>query len=172
MKKCLLLFLLLILISCSGRPMVNTSVNKNVNFNRSSRMAIVPGAASSFGLLLPDALLTEFLGLGFNIVERNEIAKLLREQNLSLSGILENQDYSKIGKIANIETLIIVVSKENSNGAVASASIKVINVTNGYVIISSTYSQPAPDNPAYVNHQNINQTAKTISKSIETKLMK
>lgn len=163
--------LFVFLIGCAGVPTVKTDIQNKTNFNINSKIAILPSSTMMMNSLLPDALTTAFLGLGFNIIERNELVRLLSEQKLSLTGILESSDYYKLGNIANIDNIIIVNSKEMMDGSVAQAVVKIIAIQSGKVIASSTYFQPRPNTNDYIYYDNVSETAKKIAKSIHDKLI-
>jgi hypothetical protein len=160
------LTLTIILISCSGAPKITSYHKEGVYLNKNEKLAVIP---SKFGksqdLVLPDALETEFLRYGFKIVERTAVRQMVQEKGLDLTEILNGEEYFKIGEVTEIQNLVLVNSRMGTDG-IASATMKIIDMGTNEVIFSSTYTQPTPDRPEYVNFDNINDTAERMVQSI------
>lgn len=157
-----------LIISCSGSPEITSSSKPNKFLNKIDRIAVVPSKIGNpDDLVLPDALETELLNLGLNLVDRTSVRQMVSEKGLDFTEILNGEEYFKLGKIVDIKNIIIVNSRLGTDG-VSSASLKVIDLENNEIILSVTYSQPSPNNPTYVHFQNINTTAKEMTKPLST----
>ena len=77
-------------------------------------------------------LIEFFIKAGFNVIERSQLNRILTEQKLSLSGLLEKQDYYKLGKVTNLDAIVIV----NSGGLNDYTIIKLIDIETRTVIVT------------------------------------
>uniref|UniRef100_A0A7C4EJH8 Curli production assembly/transport component CsgG n=1 Tax=Thermodesulfovibrio aggregans TaxID=86166 RepID=A0A7C4EJH8_9BACT len=60
------------------------------------------------GRAITDMLITEFVKDGtFKVVERNQLEKILNEQKLSLSGVVDPAEAAKLGKILGVSAVVI-----------------------------------------------------------------
>jgi hypothetical protein len=112
---------------------------------------------------LVDALATELLGLGLNVLDRAALLQMVRDQELDPAQMLANEEYIQIGKIAAITTVVIVNSMMHE-GSVANATCKVIDLSTGAIIASTSYDRQAPNAPP---HQSITETARAMAATIK-----
>ena len=70
----------------------------------------------SVGFLVSDTVGANLIDSGCKVIERSYLASILEEHGLSQTGITENVDYRKIGKIASVDYLLVgnVEAKERS----------------------------------------------------------
>ena len=115
---------------------------------------------------MPDAIATELLGFGLNIVERTTLSQMVRERGLDLTEILNGEEYFKLGEITKVSKVVIVSSRMKGVG-VANATVRIVDTKSGAIILSTTYTQPAPNNPIYARHHSLVDTAKQIAESIK-----
>jgi curli biogenesis system outer membrane secretion channel CsgG len=109
------------------------------------------------GAIISDTIGSNLLGSGVNIIERTYLNNLLQEQGLSISGITENIDFTKIGNIINVNYLLLgtvevserpysrgfgAFSKSGTYTYIPSVSTRIVNIRTGEVLISCTYSVP------------------------------
>jgi curli biogenesis system outer membrane secretion channel CsgG len=80
---------------------------------------------------------TYFIKTGLNIIDRDEIDKLLTEQKLSLTGITNN-DQKRIGKLLNADT--IVTGQINNYDMLPTSSSEPNKIGNLSVIADKTYN--------------------------------
>ena len=131
-------------------------------------LVVVPARAGvADDLLLPDAITTELLEMGLNVVERTALAQQVREQGLDPAEILDREEYFKLGEIAEVSK-IAIVNSTMSGGSVASATCRVIDISTGDIVVSTSYDQPAPDDPASPPHQSLTETARTIAEALRS----
>jgi len=50
----------------------------------------------------------ELFDAGINVIDRALLHKVLSEQKLSISGLMEQEDYQKIGKLVNADAILFV----------------------------------------------------------------
>ena len=165
---CIAIIFVLSITSCAGGPSVSTYKRPNATLSTSNPIAVVP---AKFGqpndLMLPDALATELLMLGFNVVERTVLAQMVNEKGLNLTEILNGEEYFKLGEHVNIQTVVIVNSTIEGVG-VANATCRVIDIKTGEMLLSTTYTQPAPNTPIYARHHTLTDTAKAIAETFKS----
>ncbi|MFA4909500.1 MAG: CsgG/HfaB family protein [Desulfobacteria bacterium] len=84
----------------------------------------------------------------FRIIERNQIAKILREQQLQLTGLMNEGNYEKIGKLLGADYIIIgsitdawwgsdVITHQSS----ITGSFRIVSVSTGSTLSSGTFSK-------------------------------
>jgi len=158
-RVALLLTLCAGLVSCAGNPQLRTYVKPGAVIDRATKIAVVPSKVEgSDDLVLPDAIATELLGLGLNVVEPTTLSQLENERGLDLTEILNGEEHFKRGTLADFSAVIIVNATIMGTG-VANASVRVVDIATGDIIMSTSYSQPAPDNAYYAWHDTVLDTA-------------
>ncbi len=155
-------------------PPLRVGTNLGPNFDKArivqEPVAVVPAQPTKEGDFFADVLSNELLGVGFRIIERVRLETLLREQQLSLTGLLERQDYVQIGKMASIRNLFIIsVVFTPKLGNVSNASLKLVDVNTGEVLISTNYTHAAADGGGLFYQTNAG-SAKKIAHSIVEKI--
>ena len=131
-------------------------------------LVVVPARAGiADDLLLPDAITTELLEMGLNVVERTTLAQRVREQGLDPTEILDREEYFKLGEVAEVSK-IAIVNSTMSGGSVASATCRVIDISTGDIVVSTSYDQPAPEDAASPHHQSLTETARTIAEALRS----
>ena len=86
-----------------------------------------------------DVFSMELFDTGINVIDRTLLDKVLSEQKLSLSGLMEKQDYQKIGKLVNADAILwgsisLVKQIGQRRGEI---SVRLIDVGTGTVIYTS-----------------------------------
>jgi curli biogenesis system outer membrane secretion channel CsgG len=109
------------------------------------------------GAIISDTIGNNLMGLGVNIIERTYLNSLLQEQGFSISDKTENIDFTKIGKIINVNYLLLgtvevserpysrgfgAFRKSGTFSYIPSVSARIVNVSTGEVLISCSYSVP------------------------------
>lgn len=117
MKKLNSLLLLIILISgcaTANHNIVYPSVTSSVGsfkIEQYRKIAILPfwdaPNSTGTGRLMQGIATNVFLKAKFDVVERGRIDEVLKEQALSLSGVLSDENRMKIGKILNVNALVV-----------------------------------------------------------------
>lgn len=101
MKKILILFL--ILTSCIS-PQV--SVNKNADFSKIKRVAVIEFKGPESELASEIVTIT-LLKYGADVVERQQLDKIINELNLSKSDITDPNTRKKLGKLLSVDAFIV-----------------------------------------------------------------
>lgn len=155
------------IFSCSGGPGLSSYYNEDINYDINQPTAVMPAKLGNENdLILPDALATELLQMGFNIVERSVVRQMVEEKGLDFTEILNGEEYFKLGTIMDIKSIILVNSKMAGSG-IANATVKIVDLKSGKIYFSTSYTQPVPENPTYLRNDNILETAKRIAKEIK-----
>jgi len=163
----IVLFLTSLLVACAGGPQITTHHRAGAYIEKSSPIAVVPAKIGDpDDLVLPDAITTELLGMGLNVIERTTLSQMVKEKGLDLTEILNGEEYFKIGKLTNIETIVIVNSRMEF-GDVKNATLRVVDSKTGSIIVSTSYSQAQPGEPGYLRHHDVIDTAREMAKSIK-----
>jgi len=86
-----------------------------------------------------DVFSMELFDAGINVIDRTLVDKVLSEQKMSLSGLMENEDYQKIGKLVNADAILwgsISLVKQIGRRQ-AEISVRLIDVGTGTVVYTS-----------------------------------
>ena len=152
-----------LLVGCIGGPKVKASRRSNANLKPTDQIAVVPSKiGGEDDLLLPDAIATELMGYGYNVVERTALAQMVKERGFDYTEILNGQEYFKIGASTSVKAVVIVTTRMQGIG-VAGATCRVVSTTDGSILMSVSYSQPAPDHSGYARHDSVIDTAQKIA---------
>jgi hypothetical protein len=177
LARSLSLISILSLVGCAIglNPSVNTSLGTNFQSARimDEPVAVLPAQSSQAENFFVDLISGELLGAGFRIVERVHLEAMLREHQLTLTGLLEKQDYLQLGKMTNVRRIFVVsalFSPKMSN--VSNANIKLVDLNTGEVLMNTVYENPFADAPGTIKTQNKEKSAKVIVNSIREKMGK
>lgn len=105
-----LIFILLIaglLVSCATS---NIAIKSGYDFTKVKRIAVLgfnpsPDNPNS-GIMVADIFAKNFLRTGYDVVERNDLAKVLAEQHLDTVGAISNDQLRTIGKVSGVDAII------------------------------------------------------------------
>ena len=87
-------------------------------------------AAQGLGKTLSEMLITALIqGQSYQVMERMQLEKILQEQSLSLTGVIDEETALKVGKLAGLEA-VILGSVSRLNNAVE-ADARLIDVQTG-----------------------------------------
>ncbi|MBN1829791.1 MAG: hypothetical protein JW884_11685 [Deltaproteobacteria bacterium] len=128
---------------------------------------------------MSDNLTLELMGLGYKVVERSSLDKVVSEQKLQMSGLLDPDTASKVGKLVGVDAVILgnVSTSQNmktssgfmgigaqiSNASVISnATMKIVGVEKGDVLMMVTLS--------YKNGQQPTEASKAMAIALSEKL--
>ncbi|MCL2191001.1 MAG: hypothetical protein FWB79_03310 [Treponema sp.] len=102
-----------------------------------SRVWIHNNAAADHALVndVIDNMVSDFLRLGFTVVERGLIDLIATEQNLHLDGSINDDDFISIGNMAGAETIIAVAV--TGAGAARRLQVRVLDIETGTVRMQS-----------------------------------
>ena len=148
----------LFFISCQ-QGIIQTSSKQNFQLSPQASLGVLPLFSSypESGTAISDAIGTNFLSVNMRVIERTYLAAILEEQGLSLSGPTEKIEYEKIGKIANIDFLLVgnattmertTVSglkfnrSQNEYLCITSVTVRIVDIYTGEIVVSCNYTVP------------------------------
>lgn len=150
-------FFLLLFIAFSCSPTFKDSIKKmksipahGAYIDKSAPLAVIDYYS---GHPLGDAIQEKLLGLGFNIVDRTALTKIIDEVGFDLNEMRKRVFQLNKGAHAyvNVENIVIVDGdwykgdqSKNEHDVVYSANIKIVNVKTGSILLMFTYEQIAP----------------------------
>jgi curli biogenesis system outer membrane secretion channel CsgG len=115
------------------------------------RVAVLPFVCNSreLGYAISEALSARLLLSRYTVIERAQFEKLLSEQGLTLSGVLEDQG-PIIGRIKGVDAIIVGSATADRGFAglayggykdyVSTANARMIDLITGEVLIAATFS--------------------------------
>lgn len=133
MKKTILLLLASVCLYGCGAS-VKTVIRGE--FDKSGRVAVMPfsGKDEDTGLSLSEAFTTYLMDAGFDVIERAQLEKVLTEQKVSLSGVMDTEAMVQAGKLAGV-------------GAIVTGSYRVRREETRTVTRLPMQPRPAPQGP-------------------------
>lgn len=103
-KWILIIFILAVFSGCATGPRV--AINRKFDFSKIQRVAVVT-FAGPVGEAAADFLAQELLSAGVQVVERQRIEVLMKEEKLTIDGFLDPDTVKKIGKKLGIDAVFI-----------------------------------------------------------------
>lgn len=144
MKKILSVCLFLLVGCASVQTTRNSSADTHI-----TKIAITPfsGSDKELNAALADSLGTELIGMGYDLIERSQLEQVLAEQKLSWTGVMPTETAVELGKILNVDALLLGSvmpyepgAKEISmKGQVLSANVRLIDTRTGRVAASTSF---------------------------------
>ncbi|MEW5950509.1 MAG: CsgG/HfaB family protein [Elusimicrobiota bacterium] len=137
-KIILLSFPLFYLISCATPK---TAVNPRADFSKIKRVAVLSFQGSK-GEVAADMLTQSLLQYGADVVERQRLEDVLREQNLSMDNMLSPSTARRVGKILGVDAVFVgsVIDVKNNSTYIAQTNASnpqnTINKISGKTIYS------------------------------------
>src|SRR5437667_2353092 len=122
------------------------AVNSHTDFSRIHRVAVATFGGQS-GDVAADLLTQDLLEHGADVVERQRLDALLREQNLATQNMLDPATVKKIGKILGVDAIFVgtVAANVPSQSYLVTSSRHGFNV-NGVTPVGGT--NLTPEGPA------------------------
>lgn len=195
MAWCFSFLLLGFLQGCSSSNFyLKTVAAKDAKITSDIKIAVIPENRYRLGLsnFLPRALITEFLDLGFTVVERAQLEEIFQEMKLGASGavkeeeskklekgldfgVLDKTSIKKVGEILGVNALLVsyIIPGYNEE-AVNQATFRLVDVETAQVLFSVTFINSSTDGSKLIKYGGAvptRQVIKAISLSIE-KLLK
>jgi len=161
-----LLFLTLIL-GCAPRA----AIKKGYDFTKIARVGVLElasyGEEINSGNAVADEFVRELIFRGIDVIERERMESLLREQHLAAGKFLDPDTVKKVGKLSGVDALVtgtvtryvpehkdtIYLTDENGEiksevfliGAEVGVSARMIDVETGLVVWASSYTYESFD---------------------------
>ncbi|MBI4370606.1 MAG: hypothetical protein HY547_10310, partial [Elusimicrobia bacterium] len=107
MRKFLLIFSFGFLASCSSG--IKTVKSKDFDPSQPLRVAVLKlkGPDLEVAQAIPDSLVPDLMEMNFAVIERSQLEKIMREQNLQFTGMLDMNTVREIGRIAGVDALML-----------------------------------------------------------------
>ena len=171
MRKILILFLLVSFTGCATSPYITTNAVKSIDIKKYSRIAIIPFGEDVLNLRnsVSEALITEFLGMGFDVVERSQLNAVLKELKLNTSGAITVDDAKEIKKLLNIDAMLVGSVVMKSPYSVYTISLRFIDISSGEILWSSTYLNSTGDIKTTISIINTSIIEKLFGPKVEKK---
>ncbi|MCK5707794.1 MAG: hypothetical protein KAI43_09080 [Candidatus Aureabacteria bacterium] len=145
-------------------------------FDRAETDEIALGKANrprNAGAIMADIFMEQLMDTGrYDFVERRQVKRLLDERGLSVSGILEKKSLDEIGKMLNVDALVVGVVSDFSDyntgliwGACAAFSARMVDINSGLVVWSVSANRN-------INFTNVTSAAQMVSKDAVKQLLK
>jgi curli biogenesis system outer membrane secretion channel CsgG len=177
-----------LLISCSSG--IKTTKSRGFSQPKYQKIAIMDleGSDRAEGKALAESLVPVFMQAGFNVIERSGLEKLLQEQQLGMTGVLDSNAINKIGSIAGVQALVLgsyhIKTKNNTvttrtwrrglfrrarpgaarsvtttKSAYDAISVRMVDVATGEILFSAASTEE-------INESNIDDFLKKLSDEI------
>jgi len=159
MKK-LLILIMVLFYACApagNKYFLKVVKNKDVNFTANLKIAVIPENWDPTGIsgFVPRALITEFLDMGFTVIERSQLEKILSESKprqiditkeekplpppMRKSPVLDRDTIKKIGQSLGVDALLLTyIIPDYSMKTISRASIRLVDVETASVLFSIT----------------------------------
>jgi hypothetical protein len=152
--------LLIAMIGCAGIQ-TRDSGQQKFDFTKIKSVIILPFVenyrSSTDSLFVPvktteniyesaDIIAMAMFEAGIKVVDRMFLEKILSEQKLSLSGLMEQQDYRKIGNLVNADAILwgTIQTTKLIAQRTCNLSVRLIDVETGTVIYTSLSEKKDP----------------------------
>jgi len=144
----------------SGVQELGVEISKSMINKKKTKLAIIEFSdlgdnVNDLGRYLAEKLISELFKLnsnGFSIIERRQLAKVLREQKLSTSGLIDAKAMQKVGNLLGVDA--IVTGSITDLGNIIEINARVISVETGDVIGSASSQIPKVGNVTTLMSQN------------------
>ena len=134
-----------------------TTVKTNANLTiKGGRLGLLPLTSNKpmVGNVVSDTIGNKLLDSNLKVVDRTYLVKIIEEQGISLAGLTERIDYSRIGKLSNVDFILVgtvtmvdrtyelvplPIHRAHSYTECSGATARIIDVTTGDVLVSAVY---------------------------------
>jgi len=128
-------------------------------------ICVVPAALGNADrLFLPDAVITDLLGVGVSVMERAVLNRMAEEKGDDLAQIIEREEFFKLGYLSNVRAIVVINSKMRGSG-IATATCKIVEIPTGKIILSKSYEQPGIDERS-PDFEPLTETSRILCESI------
>lgn len=133
-------FFLLSVISCGSGVKFITS--PNYDYTKLKNIAILPFTGNTdFGSTFADLLGLNLMEAGFTIITRSEIDKILEEQGMQQSDLMDENQIVKTGKLLGVDAMMFGEIVDAKSGAL---HIRLIDIETAQLIGGMTYRDGEP----------------------------
>ena len=149
MKKLFLAILSITILASIGCSSIDVAISKKVNITKKmKKIAVFPFAikGASWGDEFSDSITHQFFKSGkVEVVEREAIQKIIKEQKLSMTGLVDENKAVAIGKLLGADVIIMgrgsylhykKLFRDSVPNLIDTFSLKGINVETGCLIFT------------------------------------
>lgn len=138
MKRWLIVLVCLLVVGCAPR----VAVKSDYDFLIIKRVAVLSfePRGSSLSIFYTDWFTTELVKIQkFEVIERAQLDKVLSEQALGLSGVINRDVLVKIGQVLGVDAVFLgSATKGQTGGGVC--NIRLVDIETGVIIWTGTSS--------------------------------
>ena len=87
--------------------------------------------------LFRDSMITEFMKMGINVIDRNYVEKALQEHAFNQTGLTDPKTRKALGKYLGASAIAIL---DFTPGDWPQANVQVIDIESGSILISASYA--------------------------------
>jgi len=154
LSKNLSIFSLSLMVIFSGCAFPTTKSSRRIDIRELGVIAVMPFDGYN-GAQFSDATAQEFLFRGARLVDRQKLVDVIVEQGMSVNSITKGvARFQKIGGLAGVDNIvcgsvtpIIVYASGAPSGKVSTASLKIVSVKTGEIVVVANYNA----NTEYLN---------------------
>lgn len=132
---------ILMISGCASTP--KGFFNPQYRDKKVARVAVVKfNGAEKIATAAADRFSVELLKSGvFDVFERQQVDKILQEQGFSMTGVTEDETRRRIGRLANVEALVIGDISQYAgmfNSTDVALGIKIVDIETGATIYANS----------------------------------
>ena len=125
---------------------VATEVSRDFPSVPITRIAVFP-LEGDFTDATGDAIITELMGMGYEVVERNSLFSALKEMKMSYSGFFAPTQRKEVSRFLNADAMLFGSVSTTSTGRIYLAGLRLVEIATGKVLWSMTYERESSDEP-------------------------
>jgi len=163
-----------VLIAAGCAPGVKTIRSRSFDPSSVNRIAVtaLSGPNPRAGQAIADSIVPDLMEMGFTVVERAQLEKLTAEQSLHLTGAVDPATLQEVGRLAGVQAILLgdfaghvektavrriararprlrrpgraVIAGVREDYMIDSLSLRLVSVSTGEVLISSTRRNSFP----------------------------
>jgi len=129
---------------------VHIVISPNFDINKHRKIAVMPfygigrynineKGYGTVEVIPSDIFAAKMMGIGFSVVERTQLQRIISELELSQSGLLAQSDINKVGNLLNVDLLVMGSASgwgKDWGGAYGESNIKFIDTVTGEMLVS------------------------------------
>jgi len=158
--------ILALLWGCAGPEI---AINRTADFTHIHRIAVA-GFSGSGGDAAADILAQDLLARGADVVERQRLDAVLREQQLASSGALDSGTIKKIGKILGVDAIFVGTVISNTpnqsyllnTGAPGTINVNTVTPVSGSTLYSKGSAIGLPGSEVVTSAANVSLIARMV----------
>jgi len=147
MKKLWLLVLMVLGVSgCATTHHAWTEKVSKLDMSGQKRVAIFQLNGDMTGAVA-DALTTELMGMGFEVVERSSLNAILKEMKLDYSGALDSAQRKEVARASDANAIVFGSVQTTYGGNIYFMDLRFVDIATGEILWSMNYVNDNFENP-------------------------